>query len=757
MSQLCIYSVGIELAARFLFPMSLPSRSALALTVLATVMRPLAADDAGAELSPLTLDPIVVVATRLPRPLSAVAGQITVIDAAEIEAQMAASLDDVFRYAPGIDVETAGTRFGATGINIRGIGGNRVALRIDGVPVRDQFVIGAYSNGGRTLVEPDRIKRVEVLHGPASAMYGSRALGGVVEITTWDPDDLLAGSDRSHAGNVRAGWQGANQGWVGSGTAALAAGDHGLLAAATYRQGHELDNHAPPEAAADPQDRDSADYLLRYRWNLPGGQRLRLTAEHAETTTDTDVRSLLGYGTRFRSTTALRGHDEDRRQRLAADFEFAPGGWEQARIRAYESRYDTDQQTSELRAASARPVAIERRFLYGNDQTGFDFSLFRAWAGRSGEHRLGLGADWLRSRPDELRDGLQTSLVDGSTSKVILGESLPVRDFPVSRTDETGVWLQDEISLDDDRWRVTPALRWDRYDLQPKPDAIWREDNPDTPVVSVTESRLTPRLGVVLQASRQWSLYGQYAAGFRAPPFEDANIGFEIPLFGFRAIPNPDLRSETSDGLEFGARRITDSSQLSLTAFYTEYEDFIESRVLIGRDPESGDLIFQSRNVDQARIYGADLRWTRDLSPLARCLAGWSVDLAAFWSRGENRGSSEALNSIAPPQAVIGLAWQSADTAWDVRATTTLTAAKHSDDIDASVEDRFATPGWAVFDLSAGWRPNEALEFRAGLFNAFDERYWRWLDVAHLEAGNPMIPLLSRPGRNWSASMRISF
>ena len=48
-------------------------------------------------------------------------------------------------------------------------------IEIDGVPARDQFAIGAYSNGGRALVETDRIKRVEVLYGPASVMYGSRS------------------------------------------------------------------------------------------------------------------------------------------------------------------------------------------------------------------------------------------------------------------------------------------------------------------------------------------------------------------------------------------------------------------------------------------------------------------------------------------------------------------------------------------------------------------------------------------------------
>ena len=106
---------------------------------------------------------------------------------------------------------------------------------------------------------------------------------------------------------------------------------------------------------------------------------------------------------------------------------------------------------------------------------------------------------------------------------------------------------------------------------------------------------------------------------------------------------------------------------------------------------------------------------------------------------------------------MIGLSWYSADTAWDLALNATWTAAKKSSDIDQSVEDRFATPSWFTLDLTAGWRPTERLEFRAGLFNLFDETYWRWLDVSRLEADNPMIPLLSRPGRNFSASARLSF
>jgi len=734
--------------------------SLAALIIALSPLQIMAAEDddaTGSMLEGIELDPLVVVAGKAPRPLSEVAAQVTLIDIEDIRAGMVEDLDGLLKYEPGLEMQTAGTRFGATGINIRGVSGNRVDIEIDGVPVRDQFAVGAYSNGGRALVEPDRVKRVEVLYGPASVMYGSNALGGVMSITTWDPSDLLANTDRPYWFGLRAGYQGKNDSWVGSGVAAWGEGAHGLMAAATWREGHELDNQAPAETPADPQDWDSRDFMFRYTFDTTAGNRLRLSADRSERDVVTEINSLLGYSRRFRWTTSMAGDDADESRRISLDYDFSAGSWEQGVVRVFNVTHDTDQWTYEERLLAPTPVKIDRRFQYGQDLSGMDFFVFRqaAWGGT--QHRIGVGAEWLRTDISELRDGLQTNLLTGESSNFILGENMPVRDFPNSRTDKFALWLQDEISFSDGRWQVIPALRWDRYELDPKPDSIWNEDNPDTEVVSVTESRATPRLGVLFNPSGNWSVYGQYSEGFRAPPFEDANIGLDIPLFGIRAIPNPDLRSETSQGLEFGLRRTTERSRLSFALFQTDFDDFIESRVLIGRDPESGDLIFQSRNIDEARIRGLDLRYDQDLSAWTSALDGWMLNLAAYWAEGENRQTGGPLNSIAPPQAVLGFSWVSPDAAWDLGVTGTITASKDESDIDQSDGERFATPSWVTIDLTAGWRPRDRLEIRAGVFNLADETYWRWLDVANLESDSPMIPLLSRPGRSYSVTARFSF
>lgn len=706
-----------------------------------------------AEPAPAELEPVVVVASKAARPLSDVAGQVSVIRAEDIERQLVEDLDTLFRYEPGVEAVMSGTRFGVSGINIRGIGGNRVAMEVDGVPVRDGFAVGSYSNGGRALIETARVKRLEILHGPASTLYGSDALGGVLAFTTFDPDDLTAFGDGQRWLAGRAAYRGADDSHTLTGQLAWTAAGHGLMLTATRRDGHEMASAAVPAGQRDRQDWQGSDIAARYTFDTAGGHRLRLSAEGYERDTTTDVQSLLGYG-RFRSTTGLVGDDQDESRQILADLAFSSDWIDQGMARLFYTNTETRQLTLEERAAAIQPVRLERYFQYATELGGMEFNLFRDIDARGSQHRLGGGVEFLRTRTSEFRDGFQASLVTGEVSRTVLGETLPVRDFPKSVTDEFGLFIQDEIQLGRD-WQLIPALRYERYRLDPRTDAIFEDDNPSVAVVAVDEDRWNPRLGVVYQIDEDWSAYGQYVEGFRAPPFEDANIGLDIPLFRVRAIPNPDLKSETSKGFEFGLRRLASSSRFSLALFDTDYEQFIESRALLGFDPDSGYLLFQSRNISNARIYGLDARFTQDLAAWHERLRGWRLETAAYWSRGENEDNGQPLNSVSPPQAIFGLAWASPTAAWEAGLTGTFTA--RQDRIDSTGGERFAPPGHGVLDLTAGWRINRHVALRGGVFNLTDKTYWRWNDIAKLTADDPMIPLLARPGRNYSLSASFSW
>ena len=247
------------------------SLQGLLLTLVCTqvaVFPALADDD-----SPVELDPVVVVASKSPRPMSEVAGQVSVIDASDIDNHLLEGLDDLLRYEPGLNTQRSGTRFGVSGMNIRGIGGNRVAIEIDGVPVRNGFATGSYSNGGQALLESSLVKRLEVLNGPASSLYGSDALGGVMAFTSWDPDDLLSRGEGDHWFGLKSGYQSASESMVNSAMAAWASGAHGVMLSAVKRDGHETD-HGGPALAEDPQSWESESWYLRYTYDTPGANRM---------------------------------------------------------------------------------------------------------------------------------------------------------------------------------------------------------------------------------------------------------------------------------------------------------------------------------------------------------------------------------------------------------------------------------------------------------------------------------------------------
>ncbi len=734
--------------------LDIPMLSSMRLFIAALLIFPLSAmadDDAAPE--PVVLDPIVVVANKTPRPLSDVIGQVSVIDSSFIERYGVENMDDLLRYEPGLNIESSGTRFGGNAINIRGIGGNRVAIEIDGIPTRDRFAIGSFSDGGRVLAETDRVKRLEILYGPASTLYGSDALGGVMAITTWDPDDLLAYGDGNSWYSLRGGYQSVNASIVGSGIAAWGNDNNGILFAATWRDGHETENMAAAGTPMDKQDWNSQDYFLRYTHDTKSGNRLRISLGDYQKEAKTHIESLPGNG-RFRSTTFLGGDDHDENRQLSVAYEF-DSEWGNGVIRAFDVESSTQQLTLEERAASIKPVRLERYFQYDQDFSGIELNLFHEVSLGGSDHHMGAGIEFQRTDSEEIRDGFQQSLIDGSISKTILGESFPLRDFPISRTDELGIFIQDEITLDNGRWEIVPALRYDRYKLDPRPDEIYLNGSPDTEVVSVSEDQFSPRIGAIFHINDDWGIYAQYVNGFRAPPFEDANIGLDIPLFNIRAIPNPDLKSETSQGFETGFRYITNHTRLTLAVFNTEYDDFIETKAIVGIDPETGTILFQSRNIDQARIYGLDLRLDQNMAGWSESLEGWSLSGAAYWSRGENRDTNEPLNSVSPPQMVLGVSWTSNDGRLDANLTGTFTAAQ--DRIDETAGARFHTPSWATADLTAGWRINKHFDLRAGVYNLTDERYWRWADVSLFTPDNPMLELLTRPGRNYSVSARIQW
>ena len=147
------------------------------------------------------LNRIVVTATRTPTRLEDVPLTVSLITDEQMADELVTDIRDLVRFEPGVSVQRQAARFSAAGsamgragndsFNIRGIGGNRVLIQVDGVRVPDGFSFGAQAAGRGDYVDLGLIKSVEILRGPSSALYGSDGLAGAVSFTTADPADFI--------------------------------------------------------------------------------------------------------------------------------------------------------------------------------------------------------------------------------------------------------------------------------------------------------------------------------------------------------------------------------------------------------------------------------------------------------------------------------------------------------------------------------------------------------------------------------------
>lgn len=733
-----------------------------------------AADEAPAPPgAPVVEETITVTATRSARPVEQTPGHVSVIGRGEIERRLAADTADLVRFEPGVYVDGDPTRLGLSGFNVRGIGGNRVMTRLDGVATADEFSFGPLAIH-QVGLDVEALERVEIVRSAGSALYGSDALGGVVSLVTRDPMDYLAGGGPAYLG-TRAGWDGrADE----ASESVATAYDGGRWQASLWlgrRDGEARDNQGTVDSlddtrtAPNPIDRAVSSGLGKLTFAPSDASHWKLSAELFDSEVETEVLSgrgvqdlgaSFGPGVTFRiDTSDFDARDSQRRGRLilenlrTGDLGLADGlSW-----RLWAQQDETDQRTLERRVTTQgggflgplRTGEVERTAGFSFEQEGFGGEVeahqeLAAWGG----HRLTYGAAASRQRFDTLRDRVDVSLQTGAV--VPSSTPFPTKYFPASTVDEIGLFVQDEIDLWGGRLLVVPGLRWDRFDLDAdQGDAVFLAGNPGTlPPADMSESAVSPRLGLVLGAGRGVSLFAQYARGFRAPSYSEVNNGFTHFALGYMTLPNPELEPETSDNVEAGVRWSGRRGQASATLFDNRYEGFIETATL-GIDPATGLIVFQPQNLTAARIRGVELAGE------ARLGRDWRLRGAYAHIDGENEAGDLPLASIAPPQLVVGLGYRPAAGRWGAELAATVDEGKDVADLDRSVIDQFAAPAYEVLDLTGFVQLTRALRLDLALFNLTDETSWSWPAVRGVAQGSPAIDRYSQNGRAAAVALRF--
>lgn len=703
---------------------------------------------------------VTAVASRAAEAVDSTPATVSVIERADLERTLSRDLRDALRYEPGVSIENGATRFGLGNIAIRGLEGNRVVMLQDGIRLPDSYRVGSFSSASRNPFDLGLLSRIEVLRGPGSALYGSDALAGVVSMSTLDPRDLLHGNARS-AGFLDASYAQADRSIARTGAVAANAGAAQAIVAAARTDGHERENRGEADVLGaarttpNPQDGRTESALAKVVVPTAGGGRWRVTAEGFDRRVATDVRSLNPQSAK---TVSLLADDRAKRSRFSVDGEvFGLGPVDQLTWTTYRQRSTTAQDTTEERAnTTAQCLSAngsvrcrrEARFRFEQEETGITAIGESAF----GRHKLVYGIEGARVRTDEQRDGQQTNLNTGAVTTTVGTDIFPTRDFPVSRVDRVGAFAQDEVGFE--RFTLIPALRFDRFEMRPEPDTLYTTSNPGRSVVALTDSAWSPKLGALVPVGKATTLTFQLAAGFRAPPYSDANVGLSNLPLGYAVIANPDLEPETSRGIEFGVRGRGAAFDYSVTAYRTDYRDLIVSRAPL---PCPGDprcvpgapITFQSQNVTRARIEGVEAR------AQARIATDWRVRAGIAWSRGDDRSKGVPLNSVDPAKGVVGLAWDPAGRPWGGDLTVTHAARKTR--IDSTAGVLAPSPSYTAADLTAYTRIGKHATVRAGVFNLFDRKYWLWSDVKGVLNAGASFDRYTQPGRTAGASLKLDF
>ncbi|KVN72563.1 TonB-dependent hemoglobin/transferrin/lactoferrin family receptor [Burkholderia ubonensis] len=705
------------------------------------------------------LDPVTVTATRTATAASRTAASVSVITDEDLEEQQAANIKDALRYEPGVTVRRTayrpgnaalgGGRDGDSSINIRGLEGNRVLLMEDGIRLPSAFSFGPLEAGRGDYADLDTLKRIEILRGPASALYGSDGLTGAVNFITKDPQDLLSIYRKPYYFSFRPSYDSTDRS-IGATVSAVAGNDRvqGMIIA-DGRRGHEIDTRGGNNTAStlrttsNPQDVYSESLLGKLVLKPTSRDTIKLAAETVQRRTGTNVLSAINPPTTLGLTTS----DRLERNRFSIDYDFHDDAFrwfQNAHAQFYYQEATQDQLAFETRGGSLRSRSRANHY----EERTFGGSAFAESGFSTGPfaHKLLYGVDGSLSRVKNYRDGT----VPG------VGEAFPNKAFPDTDYTLLGAFVQDQIGYG--RLLVTPGLRFDAYRLSPSAnDPLFTGK-----AVSTSARELSPRVAVLYEITPALIPYAQYAHGFRTPTPDQVNSSFSNPVFGYTSIGNPNLKPETSDTFEAGLRGKAGTGygvvRYSAAAFTGRYRNFISRTTIAGSGRPNDPFVFQYVNFADARIHGLEGRaeW---IMP-----NGITLKTALAFTKGStqnNGAASQPLDTINPFSAVFGVRYEPGER-WFVQTDLLFQAAKRDKDIAANVCSQtnkpcFAPPSSFVVDVRGGYRFNKHVSATIGIRNLFDRKYWNWSDVRGITADSQVLDAYTAPGRTVAVGMKVDF
>ncbi len=650
-----------------------------------------------------TLPDLVVTATGSEKELFDTSLPMNLLENSDLEEKIAVSVAEIFQEEPGVDVVTTGP--GSVHPMIRGLYGERVLVLINGVRLSEQR-----PGGNHVLsLDPARIERVEVVRGPASVLYGSDAIGGVINFITKRAGEETAPEAR-FGGEADIRYGNATDGLKESAHLRFGRGRFNGYAGGTYR---DTGNVETPEGELSNSFYDG--YTV---WG--GGNyiadRWKAYADYSLMEADIGIPGPAAFAEDY-----FKG---EKHQRLSLGFE-ADGfdsaaerfnidfGWQRHNRHRYRRKTD------------AIPPVIQGD-LEVNIRVDIDTYTLKPQMVLvpNDTHRVAIGLDTFYENATSDR-----TLRDSASSWVNPGfDGVPV--IPDSTRFGVGAFVQDEITLGD-RWIFTPGLRGDWIEAQtdghPRHQLTGKETS--------KSSAISGNLGLLYRVNDKINLYGNVGRAFRSPTL------LELYFYGPHDVGNdigdPDLDPEKSWNFDIGLKTRTDRLQTMISVFYNTVDDYIIKE-------NQGDGNYYYMNYAEVSLYGAEAGLDYDFG------GGFSAFASVSYVRGENDDSGEDLTGIPPLKSRYGVRYDAIlgekNRLWVELAGMTAT------DQDETGPNERETDGYTRGDVRVGVDIGETWRFVAAVENVSDELY-----QDHLSSAWQSFGLNDQSGRNVKVMVKARF
>jgi hemoglobin/transferrin/lactoferrin receptor protein len=540
-----------------------------------------------------TVDPLMVTATRGERALSTVPRPVTVVTSREFRRELPNTVSDLFRTRPGLDV--AGVGVNQARPQIRGLKGQRVLLLSDGLRLnnsRRQTDFGELL----ALVDVNGVERVEVVRGPASVLYGSDALGGVINVITRAPTEQgLHGSGAVRYGSVEEQY---------AGTFRL----YGRFDAFSVRAGgsiREADAYSAPSGSFG--DITLADDVI------VDGTGTRDQNFDVRLGYDFGDQSVFGTYERYDATDSGFGSvDPAAYDPAAPDIRIT---YPQQTFNKLSVGYRGDIDSALIDhfevLAYGQQNARELRFGIGPFPAGPGFigidnlntTNVRTWGGRAEARKLMHPSVLLTWGVDAWRDAatgtdLNTTTLTGFGPTPIVDVNTRPQ-LPDAEYLSLGAFVQSEVEAGD-RVSFVAGARYQYVTAETFATPGLEDQTP----VSITDGTFVASLNSIIRLNRAFSVVGTVGRGFRSPNLIERFFDGPTPEGSGYQVRNPELGPETSLNFDAGVRFRQRRVGFELFGFRNVISDGI--RIAPTGEQVGGLDGFTNVNVDELLFRGVE-------------------------------------------------------------------------------------------------------------------------------------------------------